>query len=87
MPRAALCGNARGLRQTARNMINAGTGSQAALSIARSATENLINTAKWLGCGNPAVASLEVHDAITWAEIHAIANVIINACCEAGPIR
>lgn len=82
MPRVLLCGNARGLRETARNMMEAGSGSQTGPSNARQATQNLINAAKRLGCTSPAVDSLEVHDAMTWSEIHAIADVIIHACCD-----
>jgi hypothetical protein len=86
MPTSYVCSNARGLRQTARNMMDAGKGPQPALSIARQATENLVHAAKRLSPRNTAVGLLDVHHAITWSEIHAIATVIVNACCDAPSV-
>lgn len=69
---------AKGLQQTAENVIRAGRGESPAESNVRLAAEILIRGANQLNGHDPTIRSLEVYPEITWSEILTIATTICN---------
>ncbi len=67
---------ARGLKQTAENVVSAGRGNNPAESNVRLAAQILIRGANQLNGHDPSIRALEVHSDITWSEVLAIATSI-----------
>lgn len=78
MNKREVLGQAMGLRRTAENFIKMGQGSQAVLSIVRSAAEILIREAGSVNGHNPVVQSLAVTPGMRWTDILTIANTICD---------
>ena len=85
MTKSELFQQAMGLKKSAEKALNTGRADQPAESIVRSAAQNLIWSAVGCDSNNSKIASLKTHPGMTWSEIHAIVNAIVEFAKDARP--